>query len=419
MKVLVIGSGGREHALAKKLLEEAQVIAAPGNPGIGQICKIFPVPTTDSSALVALAKAQAVDLVVVGPEDPLIAGLADQMREAGIATFGPASACARLEGSKAWSKELMVAAGIPTAQAMTFVDADAAKTYTTNRFAQGIPVVIKADGAALGKGVTVAQTVEEALAAIHEAMVDQVFGAAGTTLVIEDRLVGKEFSLLTLCSGTEILSLPVAQDHKRIGDGDTGPNTGGMGTYSPVDWVTPKIVRETEDTVVRPLLNQLKSMGLDYRGVLFSGLMLTEKGPLCLEYNVRFGDPETQTVLNRIGAGFASALLACAKGEAIPPIEVLDNAVATVILASAGYPGSYEKGQEIRIEGELPQGAYLYHSGTADKGGVCVTAGGRVLGITQTADSIAEAIQGAYQAIGQVSFEGMQYRKDIGKQAKG
>lgn len=416
MKILVVGSGGREHALVKALSKEATVLAAPGNPGIAEEAPCFAIAPKDFPAILDLCRTEQVDLVVVGPEDPLVEGLGDFLREAGLAVYGPNKDGARLEASKAFSKELMLEAGIPTAKAGIFTDPSLAKAYAETEFSEGRPVVIKADGNALGKGVVVADTLEEAIQAIDEMMVQRIFGEAGATLVLESRLVGREFSLLTLCNGEEFLSLPVAQDHKRIFDGDKGPNTGGMGTYSPVQWVTPEIVRRTEESVVRPLLNALRQRGIEYRGTLFSGLMLTDEGIYCLEYNVRFGDPETQSVLARVKGGLAEALAACAHAQPIPPIAISDKVAVTVVLASRGYPASSSKGDEITI-GDVPGECEILHAGTARSGESLVTNGGRVLGVTALGATMNEATEKAYQAVANIHFEGMQFRRDIGKQA--
>ncbi len=412
MRFLVIGSGGREHALVWKLAQEVEVICTPGNPGIAQIAETAHIPASDFEGIARLVEDREVDLVVVGPEDPLIVGLGDYLRAKGILVYGPNADGARLEGSKAWSKELMVAAGVPTAAHGTFLDSNKARDFTRARFAEGRQVAVKASGAALGKGVVVAETEEQAIDAISMMMDEGGLGEAGKTVVIEDRLTGSEFSLLTMIAGEHIFSLPIAQDYKRVGDGDQGPNTGGMGTYSPVDWVKDEWVTLTEDQVVRPLLKELKSRGIDYRGTLFSGLMVDEGRISCLEYNVRFGDPETQSVMRRLGRGFAAAIHACALGEAIPAVEVLDNAAVTVVLASEGYPGSYPKGREISI-GELPEDVVLFHAGTVLSEGRLVTNGGRVFGVSAIGPTIDQARKMAYEGILQVEFEGAFCRNDI------
>jgi phosphoribosylamine--glycine ligase len=412
MRILVVGSGGREHALAWKLSQEAEVLCAPGNPGIAEDAECIPIPVTDHARLVALAQERDVDLAVVGPEDPLFNGLADRFREAGIATFGPGALGARLEGSKSFSKELMFEAGVPTAEFLTFHDPNEAKTYARERFADGRPVVVKASGLALGKGVVVCEDIEEAEAAIDRMMVERIFGDAGAQVVVEERLDGFEFSLLTLVGDHNYVSLPVAQDYKRVGDGDLGPNTGGMGTFSPVPRVPENLVRRTEERVVAPLLRRLKEMGYVYRGVLFSGLMVVGDEPICLEYNVRFGDPEIQSVVMRLGSGLADALAAAANGQPIEAPEVKPNAAVTVVVASAGYPGDYAKGVAIDLSG-VPNYVKVFHAGTALQGGKLVTNGGRVLAVTAEGSAADEARARAYAGAEAVRFDGGFFRRDI------
>lgn len=411
MRILVIGSGGREHALCWKLAQEAEVHCTPGNPGIAQDCPVHEVAASDFPGIVALANNLAADLVVIGPENPLIDGLADILREAGLATFGPGQEGAQLEGSKAFSKALMRKAGVPTAEFKSFTESAPAREYARSMFAKGRPVVIKASGAALGKGVILCDVADEAERAISS-MVDELeFGHAGSTIVVEERLSGPEFSLLTLCSDGDFLSLPVAQDFKRAYDNDEGPNTGGMGSYSPVPWISDDLVKEAEERIVRPVLKAMSIPG--YRGVLFSGLMVCNGKPYCLEYNVRFGDPETQSVMMRLGSGFANALLACARGEKIPQFEVLDNASVCVVVASANYPGAVEKGIPIDLPTNVANGAKLFHAGTALKDGKLVTSGGRVFGATAQAASQNEARAKAYELARSVRFEGAWSRGDI------
>lgn len=414
MKALVLGGGGREHALVWKLAQECEVYCAPGNAGISEICETFNVSLNDHAEVVALANQISADLVVVGPEDPLIAGLADDLRSAGFAVFGPNKDGAILEGSKAISKQFMSEAGVPTAEYGEFTDPDQAKRYISEMFEKGKSVAVKASGAALGKGVTVCLTKAEADEAIERAMVERIFGEAGDIVVIEECLFGKEFSLLTLVSGTNFCSLPVAQDYKRAFDGDRGPNTGGMGTYSPVGWLDDDIVAKTEETVVAPLLKTMAEKGIDYRGVLFSGLMVVNGAPLCLEYNVRFGDPETQTVMRRIGLGFADALFAAAKGEPIPGIETASDPAITVVMASGGYPDKYAKGKSIEIPSSLDKEVVVFHAGTAMLVNDLVTSGGRVLGVSATGATIEQARKTAYEAVGQIEFTDKQFRTDIG-----
>lgn len=417
MKILIVGSGGREHALAWKLSQEAEVHCTPGNPGIRSVAEVHDVPVSDHSGIERLAVSLAVDIVVVGPEDPLIAGLADRLRGAGLAVFGPGAEGAQLEGSKAFSKDCMLEANIPTAEFETFSEAKAAKIYALAKFEAGTPVVVKASGAALGKGVVVCGSYEEAEEAIDSMLVRGDLGEAGKVIVIEDRLIGREFSLLTICSDEGMVSLPVAQDYKRALDGDRGPNTGGMGTVSPVAWVTDSLIEETEQQVVLPMLKLLRSKGISYRGVLFSGLMVCRGKVYCLEYNVRFGDPETQSVMCRLGDGLANLLLAAAKGEPISReqnrLEVLDNHVATVVVASAGYPGAYEKGKPIAVD-VASQDVVVFQAGTGMINDQLVTAGGRVLAVTASGKSAESVREIVYSAVKNVNFEGAYYRNDIG-----
>lgn len=413
MRVLIVGGGGREHALAWKLSQEAEVFVAPGNAGIAMDVECVPIATTDVAGIIDLCKSGSIDLVVVGPEDPLIAGLADVLREVGLLVYGPGRDGAQLEASKAYSKELMAAAGVPTARFGTFDQADQAKIYARDLADSGSMPVIKASGNALGKGVVVCNSVADADEAIDMMMLDREFGDAGSTVVVEERLLGFEFSLLTICSGQGYHSLPVAQDHKRALDGDRGPNTGGMGTYSPVGAVSPDMVRDAEEQVVRPMLDHLRSLGIDYRGTLFSGLMVANGKSYCLEYNVRFGDPETQTVMRRLGKGLGAALMAAARGEEIPAVEVLDNSAITVVVASGGYPGSYTKGIPVRLPSEVAPEVKIFHAGTAIKDGGLVSSGGRVLGVSAVGDTLDEARAEAYRVCDQIEFEGKHFRRDI------
>lgn len=411
MRILVVGGGGREHALAWKLSQEAEVMAAPGNPGMD--CECFDVAATDIAGISALCGRIKPDLVVVGPEDPLVLGLGDRLRSEGFAVFGPNADGAMLEASKAFSKEHMLAAGVPTARSATFSDAEAALLYATGRFDDGLQVVVKASGNALGKGVIICHTLDEAEDAIGAMLVENSFGEAGQTIVIEDRLVGREFSLLSIVSGRNVRSLPIAQDYKRALDGDRGPNTGGMGTYSPCDWVSNDLIAETEDRIVNQMVKHLADSGIDYRGVLFSGVMVVDGMPMCLEYNVRFGDPETQSIVRRLGNGFADLLLAAAKGERLPPVESLSDAAVTVVVASGGYPGNIKKGLPIEM-GKMPEGVEIFHAGTKLSGEQLVTNGGRVLGVSAIGKDLTEARERAYQGVAQVRFEGAFSRKDIG-----
>ncbi len=418
MRILVVGGGGREHALAWKLSQEAEVFASPGNPGIAEDCETFDIAASDSAGLVELCAERAVDLVVVGPEDPLVAGLADILRMAGVNVFGPGAEGAKLEASKAFSKDAMAAAGVPTAAYANFTDAHEAKTFARRRFETGRAVAVKASGNALGKGVVVAETSQEAEAAIDRMMLDRAFGSAGDTVVIEDRLVGREFSLLTIVGDHNFVSLPVAQDHKRAFDGDLGPNTGGMGSFSPVDWLPDGLVDEVEQTVVAPILAHLRAQGIQYRGMLFSGLMMDRGRPYCLEYNVRFGDPETQSVMMRLGQGFAKALHQAATGVPIEAPEVLPNAAVSVVVASGGYPGEYKKRLPISIHA-LPPGVKIFHAGTALDDGQLVTNGGRVLCVSAAAKTAKEARSLAYEGVNAIAFEGAFSRSDIASEPEG
>lgn len=375
--------------------------------------EVFPITASDSVGVVELARRLAADLVVIGPEDPLIAGLGDQLRAAGFSVFGPGAAGARLEGSKAYSKQLMLEAGVPTAASGTFRDAERAREFCRALYGEGRQAAVKASGAALGKGVVVCDSLDQAMEAVEMMMVRRELGTAGDEVVVEERLFGREFSLLTVVSDTSFASLPIAQDYKRALDGDEGPNTGGMGAYSPVDWVSSELVADTEEQVVKPLLARLAELGISFRGCLFSGLMGDSSGVKCLEYNVRFGDPECQTVLRRIGSGLGQALLEASQGLPFSLPEVSPRASVTLSIASGGYPGPYVKGKEIYIAA-LPEGVELFHAGTALVEDALVTAGGRVLSLTAVGSTLSQARELAYEGLKGVSFEGMHVRSDIG-----
>ncbi len=407
----MVGSGGREHALVWKLAQEAEVFAMPGNPGIAQVaecfdCELFDLPSECIS--------RAIDLVVIGPENPLIDGLADQLRAVGIVVFGPGADGARLEASKAFSKDLMIRSGVPTATHKTFSDASLALEYCQEAYGSGKQLAIKASGAALGKGVVVCSTLEEAFDAIDMMMVSAELGESGKIVVCEERLVGREFSLLAVCNGSSFISLPVAQDYKRALDGDRGPNTGGMGTYSPVGWLSADLVRQSEEEIIAPALRQLRQDGVDYRGVLFAGVMVQDGKPLCLEYNVRCGDPETQTVVRRIGSGFLELLNNAALGRPLAPVPVQNEAAITVVMASAGYPGSYDKGLSMSIPSGLPPGVEVFHAGSRLAKGGLVTNGGRVLGVSAIGSTLEDARASAYETTRQISWSGSWCRSDIG-----
>ncbi|MBS1720021.1 MAG: phosphoribosylamine--glycine ligase [Armatimonadetes bacterium] len=408
MRILVVGSGGREHALAWKLAQEHEVHAAPGNPGIAQVATCHPV-----GDVVTLACELAVDLVVVGPEDPLIDGLADRLRAAGITTFGPSAAAARLEGSKAFSKDLMNRAGVPTAHFATFTDAERAKDYVRQMTMQGRGVVVKASGAALGKGVVVCSDEDEAMLAVESMLVQGSLGAAGREIVIEERLVGYEMSILAVCSGTEFACFPPVQDYKRVFDGDQGPNTGGMGTYSPLPHVSGELATRAAEEVIRPILRTMSDDGTPFTGLLFAGILVQDGIPYCLEYNVRFGDPETQTLMVRLGDGLGETLLNAANGHPFALPEITVPAAVTVVVASPGYPGSYPKGLPITI-GDLPAGVQVFHAGTALVEGQLVTNGGRVVAVSATGANLMDARTKALAAAAAVQFEGAHFRRDIG-----
>lgn len=395
-----------------RLAHEAEVIVAPGNPGIAEDCETVDISTKDHQAISSLCKDRKIDLVVVGPEDPLIDGLGDTLRAQGFAVYGPNADGARLEGSKAFSKALMREEGVPTASFQSFTDPNDAKEYTRRRFGSGKSVAVKASGNALGKGVVVAPILEQAIDAIDRMMVAKEFGSAGETVVVEDRLVGPEFSLLTIVGDRNFVSLPVAQDHKRAFDGDAGPNTGGMGAFSPVPWVSRALIEEVESKVVLPTLNGLRAKGIQYRGTLFSGIMMDSGAPYCLEFNVRMGDPETQALMLLVGGGYAAALLASANGARIEPPSIRDAASVSVIVSSRDYPERSSKGSPIRV-GVLPAGAKLFHAGTAVKDGLLVTNGGRIIAASASAETLPEARRLAYMAAEAVQFEGARFRSDI------
>ncbi|MDE3084940.1 MAG: phosphoribosylamine--glycine ligase, partial [Verrucomicrobiota bacterium] len=396
--MLVVGAGGREHALVKALLgspTQPRVCAAPGNAGIALEATCFPVAADDIAGLVTLAKREKIEFVVVGPEVPLSLGLVDQLLAADIPAYGPKANGARLEASKIFTKQILLKYKIPTAPAAFFSEATPALAYLRTR---KIPIVVKADGLAAGKGVIVAQTPAEAEATVHDMLEGGKFGASGRQILIEDCLVGEETSLLVVVSGRDYVILPAAQDHKRIGDGDTGPNTGGMGAYSPAEVVTPALLDRIEREIVRPSVNAIAAEGIDFRGTLFIGLMLTAAGPQVLEYNTRFGDPETQAVLPRLDTDVLALLWAAARGELgkIKLVVKSDHALC-VVLAAKGYPGDYAKGDMITFPSSLPPSVFIYHAGTAQNSNRhIVTAGGRVLGVTALAPTLREAAGQAY-----------------------
>ncbi len=414
--VLVVGSGGREHTLVRALLAspaKPRVICAPGNAGIAQDATCFPIAADDVAAQVALAQREKIEFVVVGPEVPLALGLADRLLAAGIPVYGPTADGARLEASKIFTKQLLLKHRIPTAPAGFFSEIEPALAYLRTR---PIPIVIKADGLAAGKGVIVAQSLAEGETAVRDMLGSGKFGAAGKQLLIEDCLFGEETSILVVVSGRDYVVLPTSQDHKRIGDGDTGPNTGGMGTYSPADVVTPELLARIDREIVRPSVNAIADEGMAFRGTLFIGIMLTAAGPSVIEYNARFGDPETQVVIPRLFTDLLALLWAAARGELGGiTLEVKPEHAMCVVIAAQGYPNAYAKGDPITFPPELPAGVFIYHAGTTtNAAGEIVTNGGRVLGVTAVANSLAEAARRAYAICDQVGCASKYFRRDIG-----
>lgn len=414
MKILVVGGGGREHAIIWKLRQNksiSEIHCAPGNGGISDIAKCVPIGATDIDALVEYSKQERFDLVVVAPDDPLYMGLVDVLEAEGICAFGPSSKAAEIEGSKVYAKQLMKKYGIPTADYEIFDDYQKALKYIESC---KLPTVIKADGLALGKGVIICNTVDEAKDALHLIMVDKKFGEAGSRVVVEEFIEGPEVSVLSFCDGDTILPMASAQDHKRAFDEDKGPNTGGMGTFSPSPKYTEEIKEKVEKTIIKPTVEALKSEGRPFKGIIFFGLMLTKDGPKLLEYNARFGDPEAQVVLPRLKNDLLDIINACIAGTLRnTKLEWEDKSAVCVVMASGGYPGSYEKGIEIDGLKDL-ENSMVFHAGTAKKDDKYLTSGGRVLGITALGQDINEARKTAYANIKRVDFHGAQYRSDIG-----
>jgi phosphoribosylamine--glycine ligase len=421
VRVLVIGSGGREHALAWGLARSPlvdEVVAAPGNPGIESLGACVPVDVEDAAAVAKVADEVDADLTVVGPEVPLVAGAVDAIEARGRLAFGPRAAGAQLEGSKKWMKEVLVAAGVPTARHASFTASDEAAALAFLETLPGL-YVVKTDGLAAGKGVVVTESLPEARAAVREYLSGVAFGDAGRTIVIEEGLTGPELSLLALSNGRDAEPLAPAQDFKRIGDGDTGPNTGGMGAYSPVPAAGDDVVADVLDRAVIPTLRELQRRDVDYRGVLYAGLMLTPVGVKVLEYNVRFGDPECQVVVPRLDGDLAEHCLAVAEGRLLP-VRFTGDACVTVALASEGYPASTRTGDVIAgIDAASAPGVTVFHAGTKRIAGELVTAGGRVLNVTAIAPTLADARARAYEAVGKISWPGMQYRHDIAARPTG
>jgi phosphoribosylamine--glycine ligase len=411
VKVLLLGSGGREHALAWKLSQSprlTKLLCGPGNPGTARLATNVPVRAESPEEVAALARREAVDLVVVGPEAPLVAGVADALAAAGIPCFGPVAAAARIEGSKAFAKEIMAEAGVPTAAFRTFTDVAAAEAYAVE---QG-RIVVKADGLAAGKGVIVAHDVAAAREAVRAV---GAMGAAGQQLVLEELLEGEEVSVIALCDGERYALLSPAQDHKRVGEGDTGPNTGGMGAYCPAPFLTEAQLAEVGARVIAPTLAVLRRRGMPFRGALYAGLMLTRAGPKVLEFNARFGDPETQVLVMQLGEDLLPLLDACARGRLESrPLVSAPGASVGVVLAAQGYPETPRKGQRIDGLDAVPEGATVFLAGTETKDGALVTSGGRVLTVCARGRDLGEARERAYAAVAAVRFEGMHFRRDIG-----
>ncbi|MDR0931954.1 MAG: phosphoribosylamine--glycine ligase [Victivallales bacterium] len=422
MRILVIGSGGREHALIWKLKQSPKVdtiYCAPGNAGIAADAKCVAIEVDELEKLADFAQANQIDLTVVGPEAPLCDGIVDQFRTRKLAIFGPAKVAAQLEGSKDFAKEFMLKYHIPTAKSATFKNEKDASEYVKNEFLLGVKgIVIKADGLAAGKGVLVADGEAEALAFLHDCF-DGAFGAAGAKVLVEECLYGEEASILALCDGKTIVPLVSSQDHKRVGDNDTGLNTGGMGAYSPAPVVDQQVWQKINERILQPFLHGVRAEKLDFRGVIFVGIMICDTEPKVLEFNVRFGDPEIQPVLRRFDGDLCDVLSKVAQGN-LSEAKLIwsDDPAVSVVIASGGYPGKYQKGFEIKgLADAAATGAVVFHAGTALKDGKIVNSGGRVLGVSARGKNIAEAIAKAYEAVDKISFEGGFCRRDIGAKA--
>jgi phosphoribosylamine---glycine ligase len=423
LKVLVVGNGGREHTLVWALLRSAnvqQIYCVPGNGGTAALerCHTLKLSVDDFEGIARFCTVNNIGLVVVGPEVPLALGITDYLKERNIPVFGPSKAGAQIEASKTWAKKLMAEAGIPTAKAEVFTDLQAAKDYVRR---QGAPIVIKADGLAAGKGVTVAETVAQAEAAI-DACIAGEFGSAGSSVVIEECLIGEEASILAVTDGITIRPLLPAQDHKRIGEGDTGENTGGMGVYAPAPVITPELMARVQTEVLEPAIAWLQQNQIPYCGILYAGLMITPQGePKVIEFNCRFGDPETQAILPLLETPLDILMLACAQGKLAeqPPLQWRSGASACVVLAAPGYPGKYPKGMEIHgIAAAEAQGAMVFHAGTQAKNGAIVSDGGRILGVTALGENFDQAFARAYAAVEVIEFEGKYFRRDIGHRVR-
>lgn len=419
MNILILGSGGREHALLWKLAqspEATKLYAVPGNPGMAELAECVAGSIEDNASVVKLAQEKKIDLVVVGPEVPLTNGVVDALCAAGIKAFGPTKAAAELEGSKSFSKDIMKKYGIPTAKYEVFTDADAARAYIEK---EGAPIVIKADGLAAGKGVIVAETKEQALDAVHEIMDDAAFGKAGSRVVIEAFMEGEEASLLAFTDGKTIRPMVSSQDYKRAYDGDKGPNTGGMGTYAPAPVMTKDMVEQATEKILKPMIAAMAKEGRPYQGCLYAGLMITEEGPKVVEFNARFGDPETQVILPLLKGDLVKIMQACVDGTLdTAAVDWEDGAAVCVVMASGGYPKSYKKGYAIDgLKKAESLGTFVFHAGTAKKDGKVVTSGGRVLGVTARGGGIKEATEKAYKGVEAIRFTDEFHRKDIAHRA--
>ncbi len=421
-KVIVIGSGGRENSLAWALRHSSsikEIFVAPGNGGTQEHkgCESIQIAENDHEGLIKFCKSHLIDLVIIGPETPLAAGLSDKLRNAGIAVFGPNAAGAKLEASKAWAKELMVSAGIPTAEHWSVQTIEEANNVLKN---QNKPLVVKADGLAAGKGVTVPETIEDCSKAINAALNGR-FGAAGTQLVLEEKLNGPEVSVFALCDGERLLTLPPAQDHKRLEEGDQGPNTGGMGAYAPAPLLDKKGLESIEELILKPTLSALKAKGIDYKGVIYAGLILTKNGPKVIEFNCRFGDPECQTLMPLMGPELPQILQACALGrlDLAPKLTILKKCSVCVVAAAYGYPDAPRLNDTIDIQLETDQNLQIFHAGTrSGENGKLITSGGRVLSIVSQSKDFDQAFTRAYKGLNRIHFKGIHYRKDIGHQVR-
>ncbi|MBP6963441.1 MAG: phosphoribosylamine--glycine ligase [Armatimonadetes bacterium] len=422
MRVLIVGSGGREHALAWKAAQSPRVekiYCAPGNAGTAQLAECVDIKVTDTPGIVAFSKEQAIDLVIIGPDNPLFDGMADALRAAEVRTFGPGKAAAAIEGSKVFSKELMKKYGIPTADFRVFDDPARANAYIEDLSggSQDLPIVVKADGLALGKGVIICDTKSQALDAVDDMMVKKVFGEAGERILVEERISGQEASLIVITDGTHVAPLTPAQDYKRVYDGDKGPNTGGMGCYSPVPVVPPAMYDQCIETLIKPAVAAMKAEGRTYTGTLYCGIMLTAEGPQVIEYNARFGDPETQVMLPLLETDLIELIEASLDGRLDSlDVKCYNGSAVCVVLASGGYPGKYETGKPITglDEAAAVEGVTVFHAGTRMVDGRTLTAGGRVLGVTAVGRSFREARDRAYVGASRIKFENMHFRTDIG-----